>query len=644
MRSDILTPSLRNIRITDPLFGKYLDVVADKLLPYQWEVLNDRVPGTEKSYCIANFKIAAGELTGHHHGMVFGDTDAYKWLETVAYCLASGKAQALEQTADELIDLMGRAMTADGYLNTYYTIEKPDCRWTNLTEGHEFYSAGHMIEAVVAYFQATGKPKALELGCRFADLICDTFGEGKHPGYPGHQEIELALMKLYRVTGTRRYAEMARYLLKIRGQSPNYLLRELERTGNRRIFPEFADYEAKYAQSHLPPVEQSTAEGHAVRAVYMFSAMADVAREFGDADMENACGRLWNNIVNKRMYLTGGIGSSGHLERFTADYDLPNDRMYCESCASIGLMMFGQRMAALTGDAGYYDVVERALCNTVLGGVALEGDRYFYVNPLEVWPDNCLPSTSMAHVKPVRQTWFATACCPANISRTLASLGQYVFAQDEDAVYVNQFISSELDTRLGNNGLHLSMSADVMNSGKVTMSVDHTGTGAVALKVRIPEYYENARFLVDGAEIVPEIVKGYARIEFHPGRQELQMVGTVTPRWVAANRAVRADAGRMALEYGPFVYCLEQEDNGEELANLYVEPGTPVDTIPAREGLPQVVPSLRFHGQFLDSGVGQSLYGSPDFRFLDRELTAIPYSFWCNRNPGEMLVWLKAKL
>lgn len=642
MGVNIVTPALSSIRITDPLFGKYLDVVAEKLLPYQWEVLNDRVEGTEKSFCIENFKIAAGEHPGTHQGVVFGDTDAYKWLETVAFCLEAGKAKALEETADGLIALMGRAMAPDGYLNTYYMIEHPTERWSNLTEGHELYSAGHMIEACVAYYHATKKPQALELACRFADLICSVFGAEQHPGYPGHQEIELALMKLYHTTGTRRYAEQARYFLQVRGRRPNFLLNELSRTGKGRIFPEFADYDDKYAQTHLPPVEQTTAEGHAVRAVYMYSAMADVAGEFDDQVMKAACDRLWENLTQKRMYLTGGIGSSGHLERFTANYDLPNERMYCESCASIGLMMFGKRMAALTGDAGYYDVVERALCNVVLGGIALEGDRYFYVNPLEVWPDNCLGSTSMAHVKPVRQPWFVTACCPANISRTLASLGQYVYAQSEDSIYINQFISSELNTQVGQVQVKVAMQSSMMQDGKIRLAVELSG-GQVTLRVRIPEYLDKPQFVMNGESLTPEVEGGYAVLHLaHSG--ELLICGTITPVWVAANSAVRADAGRVALKYGPYIYCLEQVDNGEELANLYISPGAPVTVCPAQEGLPDALPSLRFHGEFLDSGVGDALYGTPAFRFTDRELTAVPYGLWCNRQPGEMLVWLKAKV
>lgn len=641
----IQTPALRNIRITDPLFGRYVDVVAQKLLPYQWEVLNDRAPGAEKTGCIENFRIAAGEAEGRHHGMVFGDTDAYKWLETVAYCLEAGRAGELEATADSLVDLMARAQAPDGYLNTYYTIEQPDRRWTNLAEGHELYSAGHMIEAAVAYSAATGKDKALRLACRFADLICDVFGEEGHPGCPGHQEIELALMKLCRATGTRRYADMARRFLSVRGQQPNYLLEELARTGKNRIFPEFADYDAKYAQSHLPPVRQTTAEGHAVRAVYMYSAMADVAGAYEDEALASACRTLWSNLTGRRMYITGGVGSSGHLERFTADYDLPNDRMYCESCASIGLMMFGRRMAALTGEAAYYDTVERALCNTVLGGVSLEGTRYFYVNPLEVWPDNCLPSTSMAHVKPVRQPWFATACCPANIARTLASLGQYVYAQDGEGVYVNQFISSTLDFQTGGVTARLELKSDLMQTGRAEITVERSGEGAFILRLRLPKYLESPELLLGGQPLPLETERGYALVELpENGLYRLSLSGQITPRWVAANRRVRADAGRLALTYGPYVYCLEQADNGGNLAGLYVAPGAPVTVRPAREGLPDALPSLEFPGQALESGVDDRLYGTPEFRFTPRKLTAVPYGLWCNREPGEMLVWIKAKL
>ena len=411
--------ALDQVRITDELYGPMLRLVAERVLPYQWEALNDRVPGTEKSHCLDNFRVAAGDLPGRHQGAIFQDTDLYKWLEAVAYCIANGTGKHLLPLAQEAAVLIARAQEPDGYLNTYITIECPEKRWSNLAEGHELYGAGHLIEAAVAYYRATGEKLLLDTAQRFADLIDRTFGaeDGKCHGYPGHQEIELALVKLYRATGEKRYLHLADYFIRQRGQKPNYLLAEMAGRKGRNVFPEFCEYDDKYAQTHLPPLEQTTAEGHAVRAVYMYSAMADLALELGDPEMARAAETLYNNIVQRRMYITGGIGSSGKLERFTADFDLPNDRMYCESCASIGLMMFAQRMAALTGEARYYDTVELALSNTVLAGISREGDRYFYVNPLEVWPDNCLPSTSMSHVKPVRQPWFACACCPPNIAR-----------------------------------------------------------------------------------------------------------------------------------------------------------------------------------------------------------------------------------
>ena len=642
----MFTPELRNIKIHDPLFGLYADRIAETLLPYQWEVMNDRVPGAEKSYCIANFRIAAGEMSGRHRGAVFCDTDAYKWLETLAYCLENGKGTRYASLADDLIDLIAKAQEPDGYLDTYFSVNHPDKKWTNLAEGHELYSAGHLIEAAVAYYRATGKEKILGVAQRLADLICSLFGQGpgQHRGYPGHQEIELALIKLWHVTGKKTYLETARYFLDIRGKKPNYLLEELKSRGTDRIFPEFADYDDLYAQSHLPPVEQKTAEGHAVRAMYMYSAMADAAREYHDEDLKSACLTLWDNITQKRMYITGGIGSSGHLERFTTDYDLPNDRMYCESCASIGLMMFGQRMTMLTGDAGYYDVVERALCNTVLAGIAVEGDRYFYVNPLEVWPDNCLPGTSMTHVKPVRQPWFACACCPPNIARTIASVGQYIYAQDEKSVYINQFISSELTTALKKTPVKIRLSSSLWSDGEAALDIETEKDLSFTVRVRIPEYLEEPRFELDGKAVTPAVENGYAVFDLScAGMRTLHIRGRITPHWEAADPNVRADAGRVALRYGPFVYCLEQIDNGDLLPNLYVSPDAQIRSEDPDPGLPGDLPVLRFPGWRLHSGV-DALYGKPKFRFTEQTLTAIPYGFWCSREPGEMLVWLKARI
>jgi hypothetical protein len=664
MANKLRPSNIHQIEITDPLFGRYVSMIAESILPYQWtalnglvdisdtdqwEALNGRVTDERVSSCIDNFRIAAGEKQGTHSGAVFQDTDAYKWLEAAAYCIQIGKGDNLRQNADDLIALIERAQQPDGYLNTYFTIADPAHRWKNLAEGHELYCAGHLIEAAVAYYYATEKDKLLNVAKRLANLIAAVFGpeEGKSKGYPGHQEIELALVKLYRVTRESRYLELAKHFLNERGKQPNYLIAEMETTKDFRLFPEFSHYDAEYAQTHLPPVEQTTAEGHAVRAVYMYSAMADFAKECDDERMKQACKTLWENITTKRMYITGGIGSSGLLERFTVDFDLPNDRMYCESCASIGLMMFGQRMNLLTRDASYYDVVERALCNTVLAGISAKGDRYFYVNPLEVWPDNCKSSTSMSHVKPVRQEWFSCACCPPNIARTLASVGQYIYSEDEKSVYINQFISSKLQTSIAGTDVAISLNSSYMTDGCVRITVGSSSAHPFTVRVRIPSFLKTPTFLLEDAEISPVIENGYAVLAVsRAGEQTFTLRGTVEPEFFAANDQVRADHGKLALMFGPYVYCLEEADNGKNLANVFIQPQTNFNINSPLTGMPGELPTLGLTGERLTRTTEQTgaLYASPKFEVSKASLTAIPYCLWCNREPGEMMVWVKASL
>lgn len=645
MRTSIVPTSVGKTKITDPLFGAYVQMVAHQVIPYQWEAINDRVPDAEKAYCIENFRVAAGLQQGVHRGAIFQDTDLYKWLEAVAFCIAYGEGEDFRPIADEVIDLIAQAQEPDGYLNTYFTIECPEKKWTNLTEGHELYGCGHLIEAAVAYYQATGTRKLLDVACKFADLVDRTFGaeDGKCHGYPGHQEIELALVKLYRVTGEKRYLSLANYFIRQRGGKTNYLLEEMAGRKGNNVFPEFAEYDDKYAQTHCHPVDQTTAVGHAVRALYMYSAMADLAMEYEEADMQKACETLYRNIVDKRMYLTGGIGSSGKLERFTTDYDLPNDRMYCESCASVGLMMFSQRMASLTGNAGYYDTVERALCNTVMAGISKDADRYFYVNPLEVWPDNCLPSTSMSHVKPVRQKWFACACCPPNIARTLASLGQYIYAQSDTALYVNMFISSQWNTTINGTEVKLDMKAEHMTGGKVTLTLETEAP--VELRIRLPWYLRSPSLSRDGGEETLNVENGYAVVSVC-GKTKLEIGGSVEAKFVAANRNVRADVGKVALMKGPYVYCLEQVDNGENLASIFVSPAAPIEELAPQQDLPGTLPTLQVSGRRLVQTIAQQddLYGDPSFDVQDVTLKAIPYALWCNRQSGEMLVWMHAQV
>ncbi len=636
---------LKMIQINDKYWNRYIGLVKEVIIPYQWSILNDLTDEGEPSHCIHNFKIAAGEEEGEFKGAVFQDTDVAKWLEAVAYTLECHRDEELEKIADETIDLIGRAQQEDGYLDTYFIIREPENKWKNLMEGHELYAAGHMIEAAVAYFEATGKEKFLTIVSRLADLICQVFGPetGQCHGYPGHQEIELALVKLYRVTGKKRYLDLAKYFIDSRGVGENYFLSETRRRGHQYIFPEFMGYDPKYSQSHIPVREQKTAEGHGVRAVYMYCSMADLAYEYEDEELLHVCRELWQNIVTKRMYLTGGIGSSGILERFTADYDLPNDCNYSETCASIGLALFGKRMAEITRDASYLDVVELSLYNTVLSGIALDGKSFFYVNPLEVWPDNCLPRTSKEHVKPVRQKWFGVACCPPNIARTLASFGQYIYLKDDHTLYMNLYVGSKVETELSGEKVSVCMTTELPVNGKVLIDIGSEGTSEKTLAFRIPFYARDFKIHDgDGRLIQPEIRKGYA---YFSGRF-INTTLTVTFRQPAllirANPKVRADAGKIAIVKGPVVYCLEEADNGDNLASVYVE---------ADQGLEEVFEpdlmggtlTVRLKGKKIrqDHWEENQLYGERKMELTDLTLKAVPYSSWGNRKTGEMAVWIK---
>jgi len=372
----------------------------------------------ERTGRIRNFAVAAGRQPGQHQGLLFDDSDVYKALEGIAYVLAVQPDPELEAQADAIIELIAAAQQPDGYLNTYYTLVKPQERWRNTAHGHEMYCAGHLIEAAIAYHQATGKTRLLDVARRFADHICDTFGPGKRIDVCGHEEIELALLKLYRHTGDKKYLEQARFFLETRGRGEQ-----------RKLFGE-------YAQDHKPIREQDEAVGHAVRAMYLYCAMADYAGLTGDRPLVGQLEKLWDDVTQRKMYLTGGIGSSANNEGFTRPYDLPNDAAYAETCAAIGLALWSQRMFLLTRQAKYADLVERLAYNGLLSGVSLSGDRFFYTNPLG------------SKTGTQRVPWFACACCPPNILRWLASLGERVYAHDDQAIYTLLYVAGEAEVPL----------------------------------------------------------------------------------------------------------------------------------------------------------------------------------------------------
>lgn len=635
---------LSHVQINDEFWNKYIDMVDDVILPFQWELINDHVEGAEKSYCIQNFRIACGDEEGEHQGVVFQDTDVTKWLEAVAYSLTKKSNPKLEELADSAIDLMARAQCEDGYLNTYFTITgKP--RWSNLYEGHELYTAGHMIEAAVAYYKATGKRKLIEVACKFADYMYEVFGKehGKIHGYPGHPEIELALVKLYRVTGEKKYLDLANYFVRTRGEKPCYFLSEDCIKNQNFIFPEFKDFDLDYNQTHLPLKEQKTAEGHAVRAVYLYSAMADLAYEYQDQGLLKQCDEIWTNIVEKRMYVTGSIGSAAYGERFTVDYDLPNNTNYSESCATVGLAMFSNRMFQITKDGKYIDIVEKALYNTLLSGIAMDGKHFFYVNPLEVVPEIAQKNPTMRHVKTTRQLWFGVACCPTNIARTLASLGDYAYAIDENSIYVNLFLNSQVQATLNVGTVILNMQANFPASGEVLLTVEPENSGdRFTIAIRKPVYSKNVSVKVEDEEAEYRLEKGYMYLTraWNMG-DKIAVSFDVDFRFVHCNPQVRDNIGKVCLMKGPAVYCLEEEDNGNYLASVMIDTCVPVQEI-FDEKLFGGILCAKLEGKRIDySKAGDLLYNGTKPVYVSDSFTAVPYSYWNNRGEGEMLVWMR---
>lgn len=637
-------------KIQDPFWSEYIRLVREVVVPYQWEALNDRVPEAEPSHAIANFKIAAGEEQGEFYGMVFQDSDVAKWLEAVAYLLESKRDPMLEQLADEVIDIVAKAQQPDGYLNTYFTLKEPGKRWSNLAECHELYCAGHMIEAGVAYYNATGKRKLLDVVSRFADYMDTVFGNepDKLKGYDGHQEIELALMKLYHTTGNDKYLNLSTYFLDQRGAEPHFYDQEWEKRGKTYHFSEMNVFDRAYSQAHLPVRDQDSAEGHAVRLVYMCTAMADVAAENGDSRLLDACQKLWNNIVNKRMYITGGIGSMVHGEAFSMDYDLPNDTAYAETCASIGLIFFARRMLKIAPDSGVADVMERALYNTVVSGMSQDGKKFFYVNPLEVYPTAHGKNRIYDHVKPERQGWFGCACCPPNIARLLASLGEYVYTIKDNTVYTQLYIGGELNLQLNGKSVQLQQESTYVTDGKVSFRVQTDDPVSFTLALRMPDWCDRVEAVIDGSkvEFTHGDGDGYIRLsrEWQSGDQ-VHLRFSMPVLRMKGHPDVRQIFGKVALQRGPFVYCLEEADNGVGLYQLRLPKDSSFEVI-ADDSLRKGLNVIQAQGERCipdqTKGWSNQLYRSDSqWHKESATLKFIPYFTWANRGLGEMSVWVE---
>lgn len=637
--------SLDKVEICGGFWGKYLELVRRQVLPYQWEALNDRIEGAEPSGCLQNFRVAAGIEEGVFQGMVFQDSDVYKWLEAVSYTLMWHPDDVLERLADDVIDLISNAQQQDGYLDTYYIINGLDKRFSNLLDCHELYCLGHMIEGAVAYYKATGKRRFLDVACRYADCINENFGteQGKIPGYPGHEIAEMALVSLYQVTKEQRYLELAQYFVNQRGQDPIYF--ERERSHNDNVFDwKNSYYKYQYYQAGKPVRSQERAEGHAVRAVYLYTGMAEVAAETGDTELFEICKKIWNNIVQKQMYVTGGIGSSQFGEAFTFDYDLPNDTNYAETCAAIGLVFFARRMFEITRDSYYADVMERALYNGVISGISLDGKKFFYVNPLEVLPEASEKDYRKKHVKYERQKWFGCACCPPNLARLVASIGNYAYETDDEILYVNLFLDTQISVGFGNKESVLKVKTDYPWDGNVKFIFNGQDECHFTIAVRIPGWCRNGCFFLNGMKTDYTADKGYAYFDrnWRLG-DELMFVMEMPVNLISANPKVREDVGKAAVMRGPLVYCLEEVDNGSLLPALYVNEDA-VFEYQFEAGILDGVVTLETDGKRLDDADWKENELYRPFtgkKMKGQKLKFIPYYAWNNRNIGEMLVWAK---
>lgn len=618
--------------------GKYQKLIKDEVIPYQYATLGDNTEGAEKSGVIANFKNAAKVLRGEKpdadfYGMVFQDSDAAKWLEAAAYALADFPDGELEKKADELIEIIASAQDEDGYLNTRFTVSDKEKRWTNLLEAHELYCSGHMMEAACAYYEATGKNRLLKVMEKNADCIYKRFIEEKNGGCPGHPEIELALMKMYRLTGEKKHLELAEYFINERGRDTGFYQKEAEK----RDWTVWNSnpWDNDYRQSHLPVREQTAAVGHAVRAVYLYTGMAELAAETGDKELLSACERLWCNITEKQMYITGGIGSTVSGEAFSVDYDLPPDTAYAETCAAVGLIFFGRAMLKNKIDGKYGDICERAFYNGVLAGMAMDGKSFFYVNPLEVIPGISGVSSNYRHDLPQRPKWYACACCPPNVARLVASFGKYAYGENGDTIYCHMFADGSASF---DNGAELVCETEYPYDFTVKYTLKKGENKTLA--VRIPEWSRKYDLTLNGNKIALLTENGYLYLNVKSG-DEIVLSMDGTPRFVYPSARIHSLTGKAAVMRGPLVYCFEGKDNEGDVLSLSLKDGellslSRLDNEPLA-GVTGITASA------VRENVPQELYTDKKPETHNCEARAIPYYTWGNRGENQMRVWMNIK-
>ena len=573
------------VKISDDFWSPRLELHRTVTLP----VCIDQIEN--QTGRIRNFENAAKGL-GEHSGIYYDDSDVYKALEGMAYSLQIHPDPVLEAKCDEWIDKFAAAQQPDGYINTFYTLTGLENRWDNMSK-HEMYCAGHMTEAAVAYYYATGKRKFLDVSIRMADHMMTVFGPGKRNWVPGHEEIELALVKLYEATGQKKYLDFAGWLLDERGH------------GYGTYGKAGGNWNAAYFQDDVPVRELSTIAGHAVRAMYLYCGMADVAAYTGDTGLTDALDRLWDHVVLKNMYITGGIGQSARNEGITEDYDLPNLTAYCETCASVGMVFWNWRMSQFTGDSKYADVMERSLYNGALAGINLAGNLFFYVNPLE--------SLGNHH----RQEWYGCACCPSQICRFLPSIGNYIYGVSDEALWVNLYMGNTASMKVGGKEITVTQETKYPWEGAVRLTLGLKGSVKTQVRLRIPGWCGQYAVAVNGKAVEPAVEKGYVVLD---GKWKdgdvIDLALDMPVEVVEADPRVKEDVGKRAVQRGPLVYCIEEADNQTDFDAITLNPDATWDAA---------------YDAGLLSGV---------VKITDGSTTYIPYYAWDNREPGKMKVWI----
>lgn len=631
-------PQLENVKVNGDFWKEKMELIAEKTIPYQWRALHSQEGSdNDKSYAFLNLEIASGQKKGVFQGPLFQDSDIGKWIEAASYTFLYHPSDMVEGWIDGTVDLLEAVQLADGYLDSYYIAGRMEERYTNFAWGHELYCCGHLIEGAIAYYKATGKEKLLNISEKYLDNLMSKIGhgEGKLPAYSGHPEIEIALMKLYHETGEKKYLDFCKYLIEERGRDPKYFESE-------KGFASEGDLKwmgLDYSLSHKPFRQQKNAVGHAVRAVYLYAGAADLAGETEDEELKNVLCRIWKNTTGQKVYITAGLGAHSYGERFSIDYDLPNDTCYTETCASIGFAMWGRRMQALEINSEYGAWTERALYNGILSGISVDGCQYFYVNPLEVIPEKVHYRYDLKHIRTRRSDWYGCCCCPPNLARLIASVGQFIYGFTSSGIFIHQYIGSETAFSTEGHFCRIQMESQFPWEGYNSIQIEGDAPFQKKVYLRIPEWASHWQLKINGKAVQPdETVNGYICIERKWQKDRIEIDFPMISRLVYPNRSVADDASCVAVQRGPVIYCAEEADNGKEIYNFKVQDGCVFEETWENEMGGYVGICIRNGLKREDER--EKLYSFEKPSWKEQPIKLIPYYLWANRQEGEMRVWL----